>query len=98
MATKQTELNNLHELLAQVMAIQVGDKATWVNEEGEVVSSYTASPALLAVAAKFLKDNEITCSVEDDANLGELDNLLSKKQKKGRLALVDAAPEHEAAQ
>ena len=98
MATDKTNMNDLHELLAQVMAAQVGDVATWVNEEGEVVTNYTASPALLAVAAKFLKDNEITCAIEDDVNLDELNTLLSNKQKKGRLALVDASPQAEAKQ
>ena len=98
MAAKSTQLELLHEALAVVIKQQVSATAEWVNEAGEMQKEFTASPALLAVAAKFLKDNDISCSIEDDENLGELAELLANKQKKGRLALVDASPKQEATQ
>lgn len=86
------ELNGLHAALAMVIRTQVEDKACWEDEDGESKETFTASPALLAVAAKFLKDNNISCAVEDDSNLGRLNDLLDKKQKKGRMALASVSP------
>jgi hypothetical protein len=54
----------------------------------------TATPALLATAARFLKDNDITCDMGQDENMGGLRDALSKKQKKSRLA--DASNEAKA--
>jgi len=86
------ELGGLHAALAMVIRHQVEAKADWVTEDGEHQEMFTASPALLAVAAKFLKDNDITCSVDDDSNLGRLDEILSGKQKQGRLSLASVSP------
>jgi hypothetical protein len=85
----ENTLGDLHALLAKVLAIQVGASMEVMDEEGNLEILYTAAPATLAIAAKFLKDNEITCAVELDANLGKLQGILDGKQKKGRLALVN---------
>jgi hypothetical protein len=85
----ETQMGSLHGILAQVIAAQVGATEEYLDEEGELNVMYSASPALLAIAAKFLKDNEITCAVELDENLGKLEAIMANKQKKGRLALVD---------
>ena len=85
-------LGDLHGALAMVIRNQVEAKADWINEDGEHQEMFTASPALLAVAAKFLKDNNITCSIEDDTNLGRLDEILAGKQKQGRLSLASVSP------
>lgn len=87
----ESQLGDLHEVLAMVIKEQITQTADFLNEDGELVESYTASPALLAVAAKFLKDNQITVSIEDDANLGEIENILAKKEKKGRLKLASVS-------
>ena len=60
------------------------------NEDGQLVETggddvYSASPALLAVAAKFLKDNQITCDAKLDSNMGKLEDALANKQKHSRL-------------
>jgi hypothetical protein len=54
----------------------------------------TATPALLATAARFLKDNDITCDVEQDENMSGLKDLLSNKQRHSRLK--DASDEAKA--
>lgn len=83
-----TALVALHELLATVLAAQVGQTESYVTEEGEVVVENVAPPAVLAVAAKFLKDNSITCAIEADENLGKLEDIFAGKQKKGRATLA----------
>ena len=91
-----SNLNALHEVLAAVLVEQVEARAQFTDEDGVEHDISTASPAMLAVAAKFLKDNNITCSVEDDTNLGRLDELLSNKTKKGRATLASVSPIDEA--
>jgi len=86
------ELSGLHAALAMVIRTQVEEKACWKDEAGEDKETFTASPALLAVAAKFLKDNNISCSVEDDSNLGRLQDIIDKKQKRGRATLASVSP------
>ena len=92
--SKATEekLSSLHGVVAQVLTDQLSEKITVVDEDtGETKEIYAAQPATLAQAIKFLKDNDITASVEDDANLGDLaEQLRQKQQKRGerKLALV----------
>lgn len=83
------QLVNLHEVVAKVIACQVEATEEFLDEEGELQVMFTASPALLSVATKFLKDNSITCAIEEDANLGKLEAIFAGKQKKGRLTLHD---------
>ena len=88
-ASSVDTLNGLHELVAKVLTIQAGQTEEFITEDGEVEVVYTATPATLAIAAKFLKDNSITCAIEEDENLGKLEEIFSAKQKKGRLSLVN---------
>jgi hypothetical protein len=64
------------------------------NEDGELVGTgtnvRTASPATLAAAIKFLKDNSITSEIDKDENLSNLAAKLAKKQKQSRLDTDDA--------
>lgn len=98
--SKATEkkLGALHGAVAEVLLAQVTreEEETTFNGEGEIVPTgdmvFSASPALLATAIKFLKDNSITCDIEVDQNMGSLKEALSKKQKHSRLAnAADAA-------
>lgn len=41
-----------------------------------------ASPSLLTAITKFLKDNNITCAIEDSQELNELEERLSKKRRR----------------
>jgi len=90
--TKKTaaegELNDLHALVARVLAEQLQAKDIMMvgGEEREIARD--VPPALLAQAIKFLKDNSITTTAETDENLNELKTILENKQKKGRLLSV----------
>tara|TARA_R110000787_G_scaffold79937_1_gene174396 strand:- start:1910 stop:2218 length:309 start_codon:yes stop_codon:yes gene_type:complete len=87
----ETKLAALHNAVATVLVEQVlhEEEETTFDGEGETVGTgmmiKTASPALLATAARFLKDNDITCDVEQDENLSGLKDLLSNKQRHSRL-------------
>ena len=88
----QEELAGLHGTVARVLADQLSDKIT-ISEEGETKEVYTAAPAVLAQAIKFLKDNNITASVEDDCNLSELEDMIKRKREKRNRRLVGNAEE-----
>lgn len=91
--SKATELalGELHGAVATVLTAQIlqEEAVTELDEEGCVVETgemvYNASPALLAAAMKFLKDNDITADKKVDKNMDSLANALSKKQKQSRL-------------
>ena len=87
----ETQLVSLHEVVAKVIAVQMEQTEEYLDEEGNLNVAYTASPALISVATKFLKDNSITCAIEEDENLGKLEAIFANKQKKGRLALQDVS-------
>lgn len=84
-------LGDLHGAVAKVLTDQVLEQEE-VQElgvdgmpfgTGEM--AYSASPATLATAIKFLKDNSITCDIKVDKNMGNLADALAKKQKHSRL-------------
>jgi hypothetical protein len=90
---KSTEaaLNGLHGVVATVLTeqLELKEKPTSFDEDGNMVEGaeevYTASPALLATAIKFLKDNQITADIKTDTNMGKLQATLNSKQKHSRL-------------
>lgn len=96
----ESKLALLHSAVAQVLTEQVlhEEEETTFDGEGETVGTgmmiKTATPALLATAARFLKDNDITCDVEQDENMSGLKDLLSNKQRHSRLK--DASEEAKA--
>ena len=71
----ESKMNDLHGLLCEILIKQVGE--TVIDEDGTEIC--IVSPAILSIAAKFLKDNEITCDVRNDNNMNNLQKLLSKK-------------------
>lgn len=98
----ENELSDLHGNIARVMTEQVLKKeavCTFDDDGNQVPTDeeeYTATPALLAVAAKFLKDNHITADIKTDTNMGNLKAALNKKNKHSqtqarRLATPSAA-------
>ena len=97
----ESKLAALHNAVAQVLTEQVlhEEEETTFDGEGETVGTgimlKTATPALLATAARFLKDNDITCDVEQDENMSGLKDLLSNKQRHSRLKdATDEAKAH----
>lgn len=87
----ETKLSALHGAVAEVLTAQLKhtEAETTFDEEGNCVETgeevYTASPATIAAAIKFLKDNQITCDIETDENMNNLRDTLAKKQKHSRL-------------
>lgn len=82
MAANEAVLGLLHDLTATALIAKL--KGTPVLDEGgeptgEVIP---CSAADIQAAAKFLKDNNITCSPADDNKLGELEQKLKDRQKR----------------
>ena len=90
---KATEkiLSKLHGAVAEVLTAQVTqtEAETTFDADGVMVETgqeiYAASPATIATAIKFLKDNEITCDITQDEDMGKLKDILDKKTKHSRL-------------
>lgn len=89
MKASENKLALLHSMVAEVLTDQLSVKrpldpeleGTGADGSAEV---YSASPALLAAAMKFLKDNDITCDIKTNDNMSSLQETLAKKQKKFR--------------
>lgn len=84
--------------MATVLTAQVSHQSVEVsfNAMGDEVKGdtvYDCSPAAIATAIKFLKDNSITCDVKNDKNLTGLKAALDKKQKHSRLPTAQQAAE-----
>lgn len=71
MAATEDTLGELHTQLAQTLT--------------DLVKADGTSAAVLAVAAKFLKDNNITCTPATDNALGELEAQMRAKRQKAQL-------------
>ncbi len=88
----ESALSALHSAVAQVLTAQVlhEEAETTFDSEGNLAETgntvYTATPATLAAAIKFLKDNNITCDVEVDKGMNSLKEALANKQKHSRLS------------
>jgi hypothetical protein len=75
MAASEGALGELHEVIARTLKDRI--------QSGE------ASASDLAVAVKFLKDNNISCMPTEDNAIGELEQKL-KDRKAKRVALTQA--------
>jgi hypothetical protein len=87
----EQKLGDLHGAVATVLTAQISHQQEDMdfdvdgNEVGTGDMVYTASPATMAAAIKFLKDNQITCDVEVDENMNNLRESLAKKTRHTRL-------------
>ncbi len=87
----EKKLGAVHGAVAEVLTAQISHQEEQMDydEEGNEVSTgqmqYTAAPATVAAAIKFLKDNQITCDIETDENMNNLRESLAKKQRHSRL-------------
>lgn len=87
-------LGDLHGKLAKSMlsALESSDTAqdllaAYADELPTDVTQFltrlsTSNPALLTAVSKFLKDNDITCSIETSSELSELEVRLANKRKR----------------
>jgi hypothetical protein len=82
------ELDDLQGVLANVMAAQVEytEAVVSFDAEGvEIVSDvqqYTATPALLGVIEKFLKNNSILSDISTNENTETLQKAMARKTKR----------------
>ena len=92
MAASDKTLGNLHELVAAALTEQVQG---YEEEDKEGVTRLVRpSPALLGAATAFLKNNNITADVEDNAALRDLGAALkARSKKKLPQAMLDDAAE-----
>jgi len=81
--TEASELNELHRVVAQLLREQLEATVIVTDEDGSQKEMKMATPALIAQAIKFLKDNDITALPEDDENIQSLKELLDKRRKRG---------------
>jgi hypothetical protein len=75
MAATEVALGELHVALANTLKDLVGVEAP--------------SAAVLAVAAKFLKDNNVTCTPSSDNAMGELEAAIARRKQKTGLSLKE---------
>lgn len=93
----ENKLGDLHGAVAQVLTAQIShtEEEMTLNMDGEEEATgnviYTAPPATIAAAIKFLKDNQITCDIEMDENMNNLRESLGKKQRHSRLGNAKSA-------
>lgn len=80
----------LLDLVFTVVTTQLKDHAVDVDDAtGEEVKNYTATPALLTLAVKLLKDNSITVQADDVAGkLTAVEAALAERKKNHKLASV----------
>lgn len=78
MAANETKLGQLHDLVADAL-IQKVKGSVILDEDGQEVGKMEPTAADLQAAAKFLKDNQITCAPSDDNRMGELDKALAER-------------------
>ena len=72
----EADLGILHKALAEALL------AGLYNDEGHL------SVKVASVAVKFLKDNDITCSISDNQEMEDLNKALAEKRNKRRLRIV----------
>jgi hypothetical protein len=92
-AAKEEKLAELHVILTDILIAQVGEEREFVAEDGKVEKVYTATPALLTVAQKFLKENNITCQPAEGDKLSTLQEKLAKRKLASVTPLREAAHE-----
>jgi len=93
-------LGELHGRVAKTMleALEASDQAQGLLDEYEtdlpndvvnyLKKSAMNNPALLTAVTKFLKDNSITCVIEDNNDMSELEERLKNKRHKKRIGNV----------
>ena len=71
----ESALGSLHSRVAEVLIDNLE------TEDGPI-------PSIISIAVKFLKDNEITCSIQDNQDMSALNNALQAKRAKRKLKIV----------
>ena len=79
-----TELGAMHGLLTRYYNKRLQDEL----EEDDDEIALGLSPAELTAMNNFLKQNDITCAVEEDEGMSELQQRLAEKRKLGKAKLA----------
>ena len=94
-----TQLGLLHGKLAKSMsdALEASEAAILLLEEYDELPEKVrmflekhalANPALLTTVARFLKDNSITCTIEDHEEMSILEKTLKNKKRRSSVTNV----------
>jgi hypothetical protein len=78
----ESELNDLHAVVAKVLKDRLTEEVTLVDEHGVESRISAATPADINAAIKFLKDNEVTATLDADKNVKSISELLEEKREK----------------
>ena len=81
--SKATEeaLAELHSAVAKVLRTKMEDKVTVEDDDGENKEVFLATAQEIAVAVKFLNDNDITCDPSDSEDLSGIQRALQDRKK-----------------
>lgn len=88
MAASEGKLSTLHDKVAEVL-LEAMDGQVIPGDENTPDIKLAPSAAILQVAAKFLKDNNITSAPSDDNALGQLRNKVEERRKARELRTSD---------
>lgn len=83
----EKELSGLHGIVAKTLKEQLEAKATIIGEDGEPIEMSMVTPAIIAQAIKFLKDNNVTAVMEAGDDMDDLQEMLKNKPQRGRAQL-----------
>lgn len=97
MAANEDILGKLHDMTATALMALL-DGTPILNEEGVEVGRMMPTAAVIQAAAKFLKDNNITCAPSEDNKMGELRDALDEKNKRREQRRASRAELAEASQ
>lgn len=86
----EAKLARLHDMVTDAMITELDNAAQ---------HELPVSPQMFSAIGKFLKDNEITCAIEDSSGMGELSGKMSalrdaRKEKRKMRDIPHEAPEH----
>lgn len=100
MAAKEDELGALHVKVTQALNLALDGTRIVVEEEGKEpeVTVFPPSAAIIMAAAKFLKDNEITCAPSENNALGALKDKVAERAAIRAKRASDAAEKRQATQ
>lgn len=90
---KESQLGFMHGLLTRYYINRLESELTDPEDDEEALLDLAIglSPAELTAMNNFLKQNDITCAVEDNDELSELAQQLENKRKRGRDKLASVS-------
>lgn len=90
----EEKLAGLHDKLCDTLSTMIEVRTVkQMDKDGEVHEvALDPSPAALAVAAKFLKDNNITATPDQSNRLGEVADQLAARRAKRKVNLKTDMP------